>query len=153
VQTQRGTVLADDHALAHAPHRPAGGLKDDAGRAQDVHEVPGGTVQAGRLRGVDLQVTVVNAQAGQGGQDVLDEAQLDGRVAQGSAALRPGDELDPGRHVGGWGEVGADKDDAGGHRRGPEAEPHLGPGQVAYALDLDGPGESPLVAVAEPSHV
>src|SRR5262249_56557563 len=113
VQGERGAVLADDNRVGRGADGTASRLGDDTGGQQGVRKGAGGAVQAGRLGAVQLNQAVVDAQAGQGGEDVLDERDLFGGAAEGGAAGRGGGGLGPGREAAPRAPVGAGGGPAG----------------------------------------
>ena len=64
------------------------GLRDHAGAQKRLHEAARGAVQAGRFRSVQFDEAIIDAQARQGSEDMLDQRDVGGRFAQRGAALR-----------------------------------------------------------------
>jgi len=88
VESKRGATLRDDDRRIDAQNRASRGLQDDAGPPERLDKTLSGAVQAGRLRGIQLDVTVIDAQARQRRQDMFDQGDLSRRLAQSGAALR-----------------------------------------------------------------
>ena len=85
------------------------GLGDDAGVANDLGELPGAAVRDGGLVGVEFDDGVVDAGAGEGGEDVFDGVDFDGALGESRGALGINDMLGLGLDFGAAVEVGSAK--------------------------------------------
>ena len=122
-----------------------GRLFDDAGRSQDLDERQAGAVAAGHLGLIDPQFAIVNLQAGQGGHDMFDH--LDGRVAAAKDGAAGGFDaiVDRSGDAGSL-QVGADENNAGVGRGGPELDANVATGSVSHPLHCRGGGYRSLVS-------
>src|SRR5262249_18637647 len=116
-------------------------------------KAPRRAVQPGRFGGIQFDQAIIDAQAGEGGQDVLDKADADRLPPECGAAIGAADLCDRGLDPGAGAKVGTHENDPGVRRGRQETQADIGPGQVADALHRGGPTEGPLMAVAYPSHV
>src|SRR5207245_10827361 len=148
MQGQRRALMTDYHRPVDAPDRAPGRLQDDAGPLQHLDEAAGGAVQAGRLRTVQLDEAVIDAQARQSSEDMLDQRDVGGRVAQRGAALRARHPITACRDLHGRPQVAAHENDPGGWRGRMKAKAYRGPGQEAHAGQFARTGYGPLIAVA-----
>jgi len=128
-------------------------LQTRAGTAQAFHEPLCGAIEPWRLRGIQLDVAIVDAQAGKCRQHMFHESYLRGRAGQASCAAefpshrRPA--RTPSRADGGrCGRIRFPVEGGAGANRirivAPRQEPHAD--QVGRAH------EGPLIAIADPSH-
>ena len=83
---------------------------------------------------IELHRAVVDAQSGQGGENVFDERHLSRRAAEGGSPLRPGDggdaRRDPGRRL----QVAARKNDPGANRGRVKTDANRSAGQETDPL-------------------
>ena len=103
MESQSGPGLGDNHRLIDAIDGAVSGLQDRAGLRESLDETAGRAVEARRFGSVEFDIAIVDAQAGQGRQDVLHQADLAGRIAQGGPAFRAADLLNSGGQKDRWG--------------------------------------------------
>ena len=96
-------------------------VKQRLDEAQAEPSSPGGSAAS------SFDEAVVDAQAGQGGQDVLDQRHLHRQAAQRGAPLRAGHLADVGRDARPARQVGAHENDPGGRRGRQETKPDVWP--------------------------
>ena len=89
MERERGVAGGDGDRLLGAPDAAPRGLLLDAGPDQGLDEAGRRAVESGRLGGVEFDEAVVDAEAGEGGEDVFDEADLDREPAERGPAQVP----------------------------------------------------------------
>ena len=152
MQCQSGAVMGDDYRPIDGPDGSAGGLQFHAGFDQGVEVSLRGAIQSWRIPTIDFDPTVIDMQAGQRGQNMLDHADLSRRPAQGGAALGPADLIQPSWNCHRLGKIGADENHS--HGRWSWAKPHLDPGagENPDTVHVHGSGDGPLKTVTLPFH-
>jgi hypothetical protein len=97
----------------HADEALGGLLLDDAGALQQVDERGRRTIQDGHLFGRDVDIQVVQPQAGAGAHQVLDRVDLGATIGDGGGQAGVGDRPGVDRNLDRLGQVDPAKDDAG----------------------------------------
>ena len=124
----------------------------DASRGERDDEAVGRAVEAGRFRAIEFDEAVIDAQSGEGREEMLDQGDAMVGDAEGGAPVGAGDALDAGRDWIGERLIEAAKDAAGVDRRGAETNVDAGSGDEAHALEVRGGRQGSLGSVADDAH-
>ena len=120
-------AVGDLDALLHAQEALGGALLLDAGLLQEKHERRGAAIHDGDFGAVEVDMAIVDSQAGERGHQVLDRVDLGLALDQAGAQPRLAHQVGPRRHVGRRREVETAKDDPGIGLRRPQREANLWP--------------------------
>ena len=141
----------DAHRLQHAQIAAGGGGFDNASGVHSGDEFFGATIEDGHFRAVDLDVGIVDAEAGEAGHQVLD-----GRNGGAALVAQHGGEVAAlhGTAAGadGLGRVGTMKNDAGIGRSRSQAQPRHLSGMYADARKGNTVSKSGLPYSIHPDH-
>src|ERR1051325_2354312 len=113
------------------------GLLDDAGLLDEQHEWRCAAVHDWKLRSVEVDVEVVDAQAAERRHQVLDGVDLGAIAHETRGKARLADKVRARRNVDGCSEIDAPKDHAGIRGRRPQGDPDLLSGMQADACSRD----------------
>jgi len=110
VQRQRGAALPNRYRALHFPDRSMKRLHVDTGLDERRHKTTCRTIQPRRFECIQFDVAVIDAQAGQRGQDVFDKANLHRQMTERRPPPCVGHPIDPGRNVRPGIEIGPHED-------------------------------------------
>ena len=166
---RRLTAASDAKALGYGGVSlisRASGLSRKAIR-KGIQEIETGVMLQGRIRrpgGGRKAITtsgpklvcrleaIVDAQTSQRSQDMLDQADLGGRLSESGSPGSPGDALDTRRNDDRWRQISTDEDDAAVGQRRQKPDANRGAGHEADAAHLGGPPNGSLPAMTDDSH-
>ncbi len=153
VQGQGCPVAPDEDRLIDAPDSPLRRLQDRTGVAQDIDEAPCRAVQTGRFRSIQLDQAIVDAQTGQGCQNVFDKPHVFRGTSQRCSPLCAGHIFELGMDADVRLQIGAHENDPGIRRGRMKVQAYIGSCQVAHAADVCAACQGSLIAIAVSSHV
>jgi hypothetical protein len=116
VQGQRGITLTNHDGPVNAVYVSVLFLHNGADGLKSSHETLRGTVQTRRFRRVEVNIAVIDVQSAQGGQNVLNQADLEEAIAKRGAAMCTGHIIDMGADASLRAQIEAHKYHAGAHR-------------------------------------
>lgn len=152
MQSQAGSLALDDRFSCDRCDSAKRWLQANAGAKQASRELPGGTIQAGRLNGVQFDQAIIDVQPRQRRQHMLHHFHSPGPLPQDRSPLGPRDLLDRCRNVNGGLQIGPDKDQPRVGRGRVETQSDRSTGEKSSAFDLDGAGERLLITLLELDH-
>src|SRR5262249_52159763 len=153
MERQRSALMGNHDRHVGPVDLPASRQNCTSGLAKQVDERPRGAVQTRRFRRVKLHKTIVDPETRKRGKHVLDKRDMGRWLSQRRPALGSSHLIDARRNSGMRPKVGANKNDPGGSRGRMESDMDPGPSQESGTDEVNRPGERPLVAMAEKSHV
>ncbi|SPA45666.1 conserved hypothetical protein [Cupriavidus taiwanensis] len=136
LQPRQLVAFAHFHRLLHADEGLGRILLLDASRLQQEHERRRAAVHDRDFLGVDVDIEIVDAQAGAGGHQVLDGGNARASLLQHRRQARVADGRSGHGNLDGLGQVDASEDDAGTRRRRTQRQRDLAAGVQADANGL-----------------
>src|SRR5262249_31943739 len=127
-------------------------LDDRPSLAQGLDEPACGAVEPGWFRGIQLDKAIVDAQAGQCGQDVFHQSDLSGRLTERRSPLCACHHVHSGGDMNARPKIGAHENDPGGWRGRQESKSNHRASEKAQSVDFRRVTDGPLPTFAEPSH-
>jgi hypothetical protein len=119
-------------------------LPDDACVDQGIDKRSRGAVESRRFGSVQFDIAVVDAKAGKGSQNVLNQADASRFLAESRSPARTGDASYSRRNFDVRPQIGSNENNSARRRSGHEAETNGSSGQKAGATDFGRPSNGSL---------